>query len=68
MSEQRINELGVVFQVGDTVRLRDKRETAKIKGFYAIQIGGVFLDGKLDGISSWNVDDLERVAQPPTRE
>lgn len=66
MSEQRVNDMGVVFHVGDMVRLRDKSETAQIKGFYAIQIGGVFLDRNLDGLSSWNVNDLERVSSELT--
>lgn len=64
MSETRINDAGIHFNVGDTVRLRDKGQTAKIEGFYAIQWGGVLLDRELDGLRSWNVNDLERVPTP----
>jgi hypothetical protein len=52
---------GVFFEVGDTVRLKGKKRTAKIERFYSDIEGGLRLDKKLRGFWSWNVLDLEKV-------
>lgn len=59
-----VNDYGIEFNLGDRVRLRDKRATARIKNFYPDIEGGVVLDTKLEGLRSWNVNDLERVSEP----
>ena len=45
--------------VGRTVRLKGKKETAKIERMYSDIEGGVRLDKQIDGFWSWNIADLE---------
>ena len=48
------------FKVGDEVRLKGKKRTARIEVMLSDIEGGVKLDKALAGCRYWNVDDLEK--------
>jgi hypothetical protein len=46
------------FKVGQKVRVRGQRKTARIEAFYTDIEGGVRLDRPIKDFVSWNVQDL----------